>query len=63
MRGRRKSHVVRLQEEGRYAVSMINRAVSMKMTIEDSKRCNIPTKRERLKTVSQRRGVDEMKNF
>ena len=53
----------RPQEDGRHADSKINRAVSIKTTIEDSKRFNIPAKRERLKTVSRRRGIDETKNF
>ena len=35
----------------------------MKIVIEDRKRCNIPAERERLKTVSQRRRVDETKSF
>ncbi len=30
----------------------------MKITVEDSKRSNIAAMRERLKTVSQRRGID-----
>ena len=45
------------------SVSKINIVVSMKMAIENSERCNIPVKRERLKKVSQRRGVDETKSF
>ena len=63
MRGRRKSCAARPQEDGRHAVSKINRAVSMKIGIEDSKRCNIPAKRESLKTVSQRRGVNVTKSL
>ncbi|MPC24568.1 hypothetical protein E2C01_017652 [Portunus trituberculatus] len=35
----------------------------MKIAAEDSKRCNIPVMRERLKTVSQRRGVNKIKSF
>ena len=61
MRGRRKFCVVGLQEDGRHALSNINRAVSMKIAIEDRKRCNILANRESLKTVSQRRGIDAMK--
>ena len=53
---KKKFCVARLQE-GRHAVSKINRAVSMKIAIENSKRCNIPHKGERLMTVSQRRGT------
>ena len=49
--GRRKSCAVRPQEDGRQAVSKINRTISMKIAIEDSKRCNTTMKRERLKTV------------
>ena len=41
VREKRKSCVAWLQEDGRYAVSKINRAVSMKITIKDSKRWNI----------------------
>ena len=63
MRQRRKSCAMRLQEEGRHAVSMINRAVSMKRAIEDSKRCNFLVKGETLKTVVQRRGVNKTKTF
>ena len=61
--GKSKSCAGRLHEDGRVAVSKINRAVSMKIRIEDSKRYNIPSKRERLKIDSQRRGVDETKSF
>ena len=57
----RKSCAVRSQEAERHTVSKINRPVNMK--IDDSKSCNILAKRERLKTVSQRRGVDETKSF
>ncbi|MPC81589.1 hypothetical protein E2C01_076214 [Portunus trituberculatus] len=56
---RRKPSAARPQEEVRHAVSKIKRAVSMKIAIKDSKRCNIPEVRKRLKTVNQRRGVDE----
>ena len=63
VRERRKLCVASPQEEGRHAVSKINRAFDMKIAIEDSERCNIMPKRERLKTVSQRRGVDETKSF
>ena len=45
LRGRRKSCVERPQEDGKHAVSKINRAVYMKRAIEDSKRCNMPTNR------------------
>ena len=38
-------------------------AVSMKITAEDSKRCNIAPVCKRLKTVSKRRGVNKMKSF
>ena len=61
-RGIRKSCAAKPQEERRDAVGKINRAVSMKIAIGDTKRSNIPAKRERLKTVSQRRGV-ETKSF
>ena len=48
----RKSCAVRPQN-GRHAVRKINRAVSMKKAIEDSKRCNIPIEREREAEDSQ----------
>ena len=53
--------VVRLQEEERHEFNKIRRTVSMKIGIEDSKRCNIPVVRKRLKKVSQRRGIDKTK--
>ena len=37
-------------EEGRHAVSKFRRAVRMKIAIKDSKRTNIASKRDRLKT-------------
>ena len=46
MRRIRKSYAVRPQEDRRHAVSKINKEVSMKIAIEDSKGCNIPVKRE-----------------
>ncbi|MPC38238.1 hypothetical protein E2C01_031743 [Portunus trituberculatus] len=63
MRGRRKPCGARLQEEGRHALNKIRRAVCMKIVLNDNKRCNIPAVRKRLKTVSQRRGVDKTKSF
>ena len=48
MRGKRTPCAARPQEEGRYAVSKINRAVSMKREIEDS---NIPAVKKRLKSL------------
>ena len=42
---------------------MIRRAVSMKIAVRESKRSNITAMRKRLKTASQRRGVDKMKSF
>ena len=63
MRGRGKSCAVRLQEQGRHAVSKIRRAVIMKIAVKESKRGNIAAIRKRLKTVSQRRGVDKTKSF
>ena len=61
-RGRRKFYAARPQWSERHAVSMMNRAVSMNIAIKDSKKCNIPEKRKRLKSVNQRRGVDETKS-
>ena len=63
VRGRRKSCAGRPQEDGRKAVSKINRAVSMKIAIEEIKGYNISAKRKTLKTVSQRRGRGETKSF
>ena len=64
MKGRSKFYTARPQKDKkRHAVTQINRAVSMKTTIDDSKGCNIPPKRERLKTVNQRKGVIETKSF
>ena len=59
----RKSCVVRLWEGMRHAVSKFRKAVCMKITVEDSKKCNIAAERKRLKTVSKRRGVNKTKNF
>ena len=42
---RRRSCATRLQKKGRHAVCKINRAVGMKLAIEESKRCNILAKR------------------
>ena len=63
VRERRQSCAARPPEEGRHAVSKIRRGVSMKIKVEDSERGNTAAMRERLKTVSQRRGVDETKSF
>ena len=63
MRGRDKSCAARLREQGRHAVSKIRRAVSIKIAVQESKRDNIGAMRKRLKTVSQRRGVDKTKSF
>ncbi|MPC11527.1 hypothetical protein E2C01_004194 [Portunus trituberculatus] len=56
MRGRRKPCAAGPQEEGRHAVSKI-------IAIKYSERCNISAVRKRLKTVSQKREVDETKSF
>ena len=42
-------------EDGRHAVSKINRGVSMKIAKEDSKKCNIPAKREVEENQSEER--------
>ena len=63
VRERGQSCAARPREEGRHAVSKIRRAVSMKIAVEDSKTGNTAAKRERLKTVNQRRGVDKTKSF
>ena len=41
VRGRGKSCAATPQEQGRYAVSKIRRAVSMKIAVKESKRGNI----------------------
>jgi len=46
----RKSCALRPQEGRRHAVSKFRRTVSMKITVEDSQRCNIAVERERLKS-------------
>ena len=63
VRGRGKSCAARPLKQGRYAVSKIRRAVSMKIAVKESKRGNIAAMRKRLKTVSQRRGVDKTTSF
>ena len=63
MRGRSKSCVVRPREQGRHAVSEIRRAASMTIAVKESKRGNIAAMTKRLKTGSQRRGVDKTKIF
>ena len=63
VRGRSKSCAARMREQGRHAVSKIRRAVSMEVAVKESKRGNIAAMRKRLKTFSQRRGVDKTKSF
>ena len=63
MRARGKSCAARPREQGRYAVSKIRRADSMKIAVKESKRGIIAAMRKRLKTVSQSRGVDKTKRF
>ena len=60
MRGRRKPCAAGPQEDGRHAVSRIN---SMKIAKGENNRYNISAVRKRLKTVSQRKGVDFTKSF
>ena len=38
---------MRPQEDGRHVLRKINRAIKMRIAIEDCKRCNSPAKRER----------------
>ena len=58
MRGKTKPCGTRPHKERIHVVNKIEKTVRMEKTIEDSKRCNILAVRKRLKTVSQRRGVD-----
>ena len=60
---RSKAYAARPREQGRHAVSEISRAVSMKIVVKESKKGNSVAMRKRLKTVSQRRGVDKTKSF
>ena len=46
-----------------HAVGKFRRAVSMKITVKDSKKCNIAAECKRLKTVSKKRGVNKTKAF
>ena len=63
MRGGSKTCAARSREQERHAVSEIRKAVIMEIAVKESKRGNITAMRKRLKTVSQRRGVDKTKNF
>ena len=63
MRVNRKSCAVRPRDGERHAVSKFRGAVSMKITVEDSKRCNIAAECKRLKTVSKKKGVNKTKGF
>ena len=63
MRVSRKSCSVRPREGERHAVNKFRRAVSMKITVEDNKRCNIAAVRKKLKTVSKRKGANKTKMF
>ena len=56
MSERSRSCAARLQEQERHAVSM-------KIVVKKSKRGNIAAIGKRVKTVSQRRGIDETKRF
>ena len=55
MRERRKSCAARPKKEGRHAVSKIRRAVSMKIAVENTKKCNIATMREIEHSQSEKR--------
>ena len=41
VRDRGKSYAAKAKKEGRHAVNKIRRAVSMKIAVENSKRCNV----------------------
>ena len=60
---RRNLCTARPQDEGRHEDSKICRTVSMKIAIKERRTLNISAVKKRLKTVSQRRGVDETKSF
>ena len=61
MRGRSKSCAARPREQERQLARP--EELSMKIALKESKRGNIAAMRKMLKTVSQRKGVDETKNF
>ena len=63
MRESRESSAAGPRERGWHAVSKFRRAVTMKIAVEKRERSNIAAVNERLKTVSQRRRVDEAKGF
>ena len=63
VRERRNGFTARTREEGIHALNKINIVVSMKILIEYIKRSSIVAVRKRLKTVSQRRGIDKTKRF
>ena len=57
VRERRKSCASRTRGERRHAISKIRRAVSIKIAVENRKRCNTESVRKRMETASQRRRV------
>ena len=63
VRERSKSCAARPPEQERHAVSEIRRAVSMEVAVKESKGGNISAMRKKLKTVTQRSGVDKAKSF
>ena len=63
MRVSRKSCVARPWEERRHAVSKFRRAISMKITVENNKRCNIAVECKEFKTVSKRRRINKTKSI
>ena len=62
MRASRKPCAARQWDRGRQAVSKFIGAVTMKIAVKE-RRSNIAALFERLKSVSQRRRVDETKGF
>ena len=60
VKGRIKPCAVMSRKEERYAVSKIRGQISIKIGIEDKKRCNISAARKRLKTVSQPEEFDSI---
>ena len=59
----RKSCAARPWDGRKHTFSKFRRAVSMKIIVKDSKRCNIAAECKRLKTVSKRREVNKTKSF
>lgn len=54
---------MRLWEMQRHAISELRRVVTMKIAVEDGKKCNISVNCKKLKTSAQKRGDDEVNSI